>query len=396
MTRTKPIRNKPAKPRPDWPLTPSSNGHWVKKIRGKVYNFGRWEDPDKALSQYVEERDYIQVNGCRPIDDGGIKLGQAVVLFLQRQKSRRDGLVGKKISPRHYEDQLAICGIILRSFTKNRSVISLRPSDFTDKLYKSISRKFDKDKNQWVQCEASTILRNIANVKAFFNWLAKEDKIPHRINFGADFVPPEAKTAQDVTSESDWKQFTAAETWKLIEAAPPNTKAMIWLALNASCNNADCANLTKKAVDFKAGVLRWKRWKVRAKKYAKVRTIPLWPETLEALRKVSSSRPEPKDAKDANLFFLTRSKKQWSQWSLSQEVGKLKKPDKLDIDKPGIGFNSFRHVIETFGGTDQVAIDWLMGHIDKSIAVRYRDGVPRERVQAVLDNVRSWLGESSQ
>ena len=396
MPRTKSNRLKPAKPRQDWPLTPSPNGHWVKKIRGRVYNFGRWEEPDKALERYVQERDYIQVNGCRPIDDGGIRLDNAVELFLKRQKNRRDGLVGKRISPRHFSNQVEVCGIILRTFTKSRSVLSLRPSDFIDKLYPKLSQKFDKEKNVWVQREASSIVRNIANVKAFFNWLAKEGKVPHRINFGADFVPPAAKTSQDETKESDWKQFTAAETWKLIESASPNTKAMIWLALNAACNNSDCANLTKKAIDFHAGVLRWKRWKVRAKNSAKVRTIPLWPETLAALREVDEKRPKPRYSTDANLFFLTRNRKQWSQWSLSQEIFKLKKPEKLGINKPGIGFNSFRHVIETFGGTDQVAIDWLMGHIDKSVAVRYRDGVPRERIQDVLVNVRRWLGEAPQ
>jgi len=44
-------RHKPAKPSPSFPLTPHNNGQWCKKIRGKLYFFGVWDDPDAALER---------------------------------------------------------------------------------------------------------------------------------------------------------------------------------------------------------------------------------------------------------------------------------------------------------------------------------------------------------
>ena len=46
-------RKKPAKPTPLFPLTPHNNSQRCKKIRGKMYFFGVWEDPGAALQRYL-------------------------------------------------------------------------------------------------------------------------------------------------------------------------------------------------------------------------------------------------------------------------------------------------------------------------------------------------------
>jgi hypothetical protein len=52
-----------------------------------------------------------------------------------------------------------------------------------------------------------------------------------------------------------------------------------------------------------------------------------------------------------------------------------------------------RHAFETVGGDsrDQVAVDFVMGHIDASMAGEYRDWINDDRLQDVVKHVRKWL-----
>jgi hypothetical protein len=59
---TTPVRCKPAKPYPDFPIYAHAAGVWAKKIRGRDHYFGRSEDPDGSLKRYLEQRDDLHAD----------------------------------------------------------------------------------------------------------------------------------------------------------------------------------------------------------------------------------------------------------------------------------------------------------------------------------------------
>jgi hypothetical protein len=42
-------RTKPNKPHADFRLFAHARGKWAKKVRGRMYYFGTWDDPNGAL-----------------------------------------------------------------------------------------------------------------------------------------------------------------------------------------------------------------------------------------------------------------------------------------------------------------------------------------------------------
>lgn len=187
--------------------------------------------------------------------------------------------------------------------------------------------------------------------------------------------------------------------------ADPALRAMLLLGLNCGFGNTDCASLPRAAVDLDAGWIDFPRPKTEIH-----RRVPLWPETIDALRKALDLRPEPADQADADLCFLTKRGNRWvrtarkdsddpsapesytAEDAISKRFGKLLHT--LGINgRRGLGFYTLRHVFETIGGEsrDQVAVDAIMGHVDSSMAGVYRERISDDRLQAVVATVRAWV-----
>ena len=77
--------------------------------------------------------------------------------------------------------------------------------------------------------------------------------------------------------------------------------------------------------------------------------------------------------------------------SVAQKFGKLLK--RLELKRPGLNFYAIRHTFRTVAdeSKDQPAIDHIMGHIRDDMASMYRERISDERLQDVVETVRSWL-----
>ena len=105
---TKPTTSKPAKPYPDFPLTPHPAGYWCKKIRGKLYYFGPWADPDAALAKYLEQKDELYAGRKPRQDREGVTVKDLANAFLAHKQAR---LESGELSPAHIY-RLSRCGEI--------------------------------------------------------------------------------------------------------------------------------------------------------------------------------------------------------------------------------------------------------------------------------------------
>src|SRR5262245_23683258 len=83
-------KQKPAKPYPEFPLTPHPNGTWCKKILGKLHYFGTWDDPQGALDQYLKQKDDLHAGRKPRPDQDATTVKNAVNAFLNAKKDLVD------------------------------------------------------------------------------------------------------------------------------------------------------------------------------------------------------------------------------------------------------------------------------------------------------------------
>ncbi len=153
---------RPAKPYPDFPLFPHATKRWAKKIRGKTHYFGPWDDPDAALTAYMEKKDSLHA-GRLPADDGALTVKMLVNHFLNR---KQDQLNGGELSPRTWLKLKEVTDMIVKEFGKHRLVADLGQQDFT-KVRNKMAKRWGAAPDQrfrpanpvgvqvWVRCRVA-------------------------------------------------------------------------------------------------------------------------------------------------------------------------------------------------------------------------------------------------
>lgn len=354
---------KPSKPTPDFPLFPHASGKWAKKINGKLRYFGRWEDPQGALQALQEALG--SPPAAKPDTVTGLTIQDACNAFLTAKEA---ALHRGELRPRSFMAIKRTCLKVADVFGRGMSVESLTPADF--------ARYRDHRPNWNVVSMAGEIVR----VRSLFKWCHDSRLIKEPIHFGPEFKPAGSLTLRRHRRLAGKKLYTAEQIQTLLDHACIHMRAMILLGINCGFGPGDCANLPISAVQ--GSWIDYPRPKTEVE-----RLIPLWPETVEALRLSDSRRPKP-GPNALGRFFVRVSGEHWDD-AISKRFQQIYNWAGF---KRG-GFYWLRHTFETVAGDsrDQVAVNAIMGHVDSSMAAVYREGLDPARLQAVVDHVRKWL-----
>jgi len=182
--------DKPPKPYPDFPLCPANCGNWQKKIKGRLYYFGRWGRvvdgsmtrirPDgcwqEALAEYEEKRDALYSGRVPRVKGEGLTVGELRGRFLTA-KSR--ALDAGEITVRTYREYRATADRLLAAFGENRRVDDLAADDF-ESLRADIAKT-----NGPVR-----LGNEVQRVRTVFKWAFESGLIDRPVRYGPEFKKP--------------------------------------------------------------------------------------------------------------------------------------------------------------------------------------------------------------
>jgi integrase len=399
-------RRKPGKPYPSFPLTAHPNGQWCKKIRGKVHFFGTWVDPDAALAKYLGvAADLHAGRDPASVSSGELTVKEMGNEFLASQMER---VSSGQIGGRWFED----CRRVVRHFAKHmgvsRPAAALSASDFQRYRRLLVTQGLSGQKGLGV----FALTRAIAAVRAMFKWAFDTGLLKQTPRWGKGFARPsvvEFRRSRAMYDRENGKRlFTSEQVRSLIKAAGPALRAATLLGINGGFGNSDCSALPIAAVDLKAAIIDFERPKTAVR-----RVVPLWPETITALKTLlTAERVAPATEAAAPLVFRTESGlpvvRQIMRAGGDGEFEKVTHIDRLSdwfdellaakkLKRRGIGFYTLRHTFRTWADetNDQHAIHLIMGHAIPGMSGIYVEEIGVERLRKVVNHVRSKLWPQS-
>ncbi|MDG2284981.1 MAG: tyrosine-type recombinase/integrase, partial [Alphaproteobacteria bacterium] len=225
--------------------------------------------------------------------------------------------------------------------------------------------------------------------------------IPGIPNFGPDFKKPTKSENRVIKAQRCAEQgsldFKPDEIRTLLSRSTGWLRASILLGINTGFGNADCGRLHANHIDFITG-----RYDLARAKTGIPRRFYVWEETRIAIQEAMKSGPVArKDSDDALCLLTSHGRPVFWEYirddgtasrcdNVGKEFTKLVKAAKI---RRGRGFYSLRRTFETVGGNsqDQIAVNYVMGHGDESMAAVYRQGIDDQRLIDVAEYVRQWL-----
>jgi len=376
-----PRKAKRSKPHRDFPLFKHQTGRWCKKIHGKHHYFGP-VTPDgdhgaqAALGRWLDQKDDLLAGRELATKGEGTTVANLVNHYLTHKQAL---VTSGELAERTFQRYHANCALVVGTLGRNRLVADLRPDDFQGLRSRMTG--------QW---GAVAVANEIQMTRSLFRYGYEAGLLQAPVRFGPGFKKPSAKTLRQVRAAAGPRLFAPEQVRSILEHATINMRAAVLLACNGALGNTDLALLPIAAIDWQTGFLNYARAKT-----AIARRIPLWPETLDAIRNLLADRREPKDPADAGLLLIGPRGESYvgkhRGYRVTQEFGRI--VEKAGID--GRTFYDLRRTFQTIGEEtgDLVAVQSIMGHAPASgdMSSVYRQRVTDERLQRVTNHVRQWL-----
>lgn len=357
-----------------------ASGLWCKKIGDQFHYFTKVEDDfngEKALEDYhrlLDDRKNGRVR--RPANGSPVTLKQLADKWMENKEAL---LESGELAQRTYDAYFKSGKFLVDTLGRHTAVESLGPDDF-QRLRGRMARAWGPIR----------LKNEMGVVESIFRYGEKLDLWERRIRFGPAWTKPKAKTLRKQRARNGPRVFKPEELRRLLDHATPNMKAMILLGVQAGLGNTDLGLLPTKAVDLKNGWLDYAREKTGI-----MRHVPLWPETIEAIRQALAERPEPKDPADGAILFIGKRGENYvgnhRGYRVTQEFDRV--AEKAGVE--GRTFYDLRRTFQTIGeeSGDLTAVQSIMGHAAASgdMSAIYRQRVSDERLRAVVNTVRTWL-----
>lgn len=354
-----------------FPLTLHKTGQHCKKIKGKIYYFGN--DKKLALEKYLEQATELY-KGKVSVNNYGKKISIKTLcnIYLEYQLSRVNS---RDLTERYYADQIKSLRLFGNHFGLNCSVDEIDSLD----LQKYRNKLLEK------YTSPAGVNLNIAIMKAMFHWAKKNEILIDIPNIDA--------VSKVKILRKERAVFTPEQITKLITASGIQLKAMLLLGLNCGFGSTDCANLKWDNIDF--NLLRVKMPRIKT---GIARDLPLWTETIEAMKYVPKRGEFIFYTKQGNLWVrtiktvLNDGQIKYSRYdAISVAFSKLLKKAGIKTEK-GVGFYTLRRTAATLAARsgDPFAVQKLLGHADLKMASVYVQDVS-EQTDRVINNTRKLI-----
>ncbi|QDU30296.1 site-specific tyrosine recombinase XerC [Anatilimnocola aggregata] len=371
----------PGKPRPDFPLFPHKGcRQWAKKVRGKTHYFGSLlADPNgkKALKKWLDEKEDLLAGRIpRPKVEGGATLESLLDRFIHH----KSGLLETgELAPRTFKRYEDTCKVLINAFGLQRLLTDITADDFQF-LRGELAKKWGP----------VSLGNEIQIIRGIFRFGFDSGLLDVPARFGPGFKKPSAKTLRLARAAAGPRLFTPMQIKALLAKANPNFRAMILLGIQAGLGNTDLGSVPIAAFDLKAAWLSYPRGKTGIS-----RRIPLWKETIDAVKKVIKTRREPVNAADADLLFIGGRGENYAGdrkgYRVCQEFDHVRTAAGII----GRSFYDLRRTFQTIaeGCGDIVAVRAIMGHAasESDMSARYRQSVDDARLKKAVQTVHVWL-----